>query len=108
MLDRGVGVVAEPVGVDDLLEQLGIQLLGRLAVLLDLRVDADPHRLPAPPRVWPGDVAARGPHRNEYAMMSRSGEHCHVLVIAAPAVREGKLCWRGEPNGCMRGPRNAG
>ena len=53
MLDQRVRVEAEPVGIDDLLEHLGVELLGRLAVLLDLRVDAEPHRLPRPPRMWP-------------------------------------------------------
>ena len=44
MLDRGVAVVAEPVGVDDLLEHLCVELLRRLAGMeLELRVQAEAH-----------------------------------------------------------------
>jgi hypothetical protein len=46
MLDRRVAVVAEPVGVHDLLEHLGVQLLRRLAGMeLELRVQAESHRI---------------------------------------------------------------
>ncbi len=47
VLDRRVDVVAEPVGVDHLLEHLAVQLLGRLARMeLELRVEAEPHGCP--------------------------------------------------------------
>src|SRR5581483_4995888 len=45
VLDHRVGVVPEPVRVHDLLEDLGVQLLGRLAgVQLELGIEAEPHR----------------------------------------------------------------
>src|SRR5438445_216310 len=44
VLDRGVGVVAEPVGVLDLLEHLAVEPVVRLpGPTLDLGVDAEPH-----------------------------------------------------------------
>src|SRR6476646_3709940 len=44
VLDRGVGVVAEPVGVLDLLEHLAVEPVVRLArPALNLGVDAEPH-----------------------------------------------------------------
>ena len=53
MLDHRVGVVAEAVGVDHLLEDLGVELLGGLAGMeLQLRVQAESHRV----RLSPGDV----------------------------------------------------
>ena len=48
VLDRRVAVVPEPVGVLDLLEHLGVQLLGALPLVeLHLRVQAEPHRPPS-------------------------------------------------------------
>ena len=45
VLDHRVGVVSEPVGIHNLLEDLGVELLGRLARMqLEFGIETEPHR----------------------------------------------------------------
>ena len=108
VLDGRVGVVAEPVRVDHLLEHLGVELLGRLAVLLDLRVDAEPHRLPVPRRVVARRRGCPETRTGESAMIARSLERCQMATESARArswrpASPWACGWRGR----TRQPRSA-
>src|SRR5207248_5300080 len=99
VLDRRVGVVAEPVGVLDLLEHLAVEPVVRLSrPALQLRVDAEPHVVTL--AFSRSTTARRRGRDSSRPQVSPLGRRMSTIAISAPrassAVPEGTV--RLQPN----------
>ena len=94
VLDDRVGVVAEAVGVDDLLLDLGVEALRRLPrPQLHLGVDAEPH--PFPPRGGRRRRPARAPTAGPGVGLTLTAVVSNVKCQIGPTLGAALSCRRG-------------